>query len=307
MLTADQLRERLKGLIVPMVTPFDPEGRLALSAVHRVIHFLLDGEVDGIIPGDLVGEFHALTLEERRILLRESVQAAKGRMLVIGLTADPSLGNAIELARFAREVGADAIKLALPYPYVPPPSAIFEYFRKIIEEVADMPFLVESSEQVTLPLSLIAELCRWPNFVGLEELGTDLGRLDRLFHEFSSRLIILPSGEAALLFLSLMGAPGLIAAEPNFAPAFMRAFLSACQTRDLDRALDLFGKRRRYRDLFRASLAQNIPMFTPYAKAAMELLGLPVGKPRPPFEILSAEERGRLREVLRKEFGLSVE
>ena len=303
MLTVDQLRERLKGLIVPMVTPFDAEGRLALPAVHRIIHFLLEGGVDGIIPGDLVGEFHALTLEERRFLLKESIHVAKGRMVVIGLTADPSLSNAIELARFAREVGADVIKLALPYPYVPPPSAIFEYFRKIIE-ATDMPFLVESSDQVILPLSLIAELCRWPNFVGLEELGSDLGRLDRLFREFSDRLIILPSGETALLFLSLMGAPGLIAAEINFAPTFVRAFLSACQKRDLDRALDLFGRRRKYRDLFRANLPQNIPMFTPYAKAAMELLGLPVGKPRPPFEHLSAEERGRLREVLKKEFGL---
>src|SRR5205814_1096152 len=83
--------------------------------------------------------------------------------------------------------------------------------------------------------------------------------------------------------------------ECNFAPAFMREFLEACHRRDLDGALELFGRRRRYRDLFRDGLRRGLPMYTPWAKAAMELLGLPVGKPRLPHEPLSPEALHALR------------
>ncbi len=117
----------------------------------------------------------------------------------------------------------------------------------------------------------------------------------------------MPSGDNAFLYLGLMGAPGVIAAESNFAPRMIGAFLAACRARDLDRALQLFGQRRRYRDLFRAGLTAGLPMFVPYTKAAMTLLGLPVGGPRPPQEAVPADQIGPLRDALRREFGLLSE
>jgi 4-hydroxy-tetrahydrodipicolinate synthase len=293
----------LRGLVTPIVTPFDREGALSPSGLSRVLEFLADAGVAAVIPGDLVGEFFALSLDERRRLVEATVSAVRGRMVVIALTADTSLDNAVALARSAQRTGADVIKLALPYPYTPAASAILAYFECVADAV-DLPFLVESSDELPVPLSVITALCDRPQFLGLEELGTDLGRLDRLWREFSTRLVILPSGETALLFLCLMGAPALISAECNFAPAFMQAFLDACQRRDLDRALELFGRRRRYRDLFREGLRQGLPLYTPWAKAAMELLGLRVGKPRLPYESLTAEQTEALRQVLHDEFGL---
>ena len=143
-------------------------------------------------------------------------------------------------------------------------------------------------------------------FVGLEELGSSLSRLDHIYREFSSRLAILPSGENAFLYLGLMGAPGTIAADSNFAPRVIGEFLAACHGRELDRALDIFGRRRGYRDLFREGLSRGLPMFVPYTKAAMELLGLRVGRPRPPQESPHAGDIGPLRDALRREFGLAV-
>lgn len=303
MVSADALRSRLTGVFVPLVTPFDADGELSASGLREICRHVTDGGAAGIIPGDLVGELYALTLEERRLLIRESVAAGCGRLIVISVTADSSLTNAIELARVAREAGADAIKLAQPCSYAPPETAMLDVYRRI-DDAAGMPFLIESSDELTIPLSVISALCERPHFVGLEELGSDVARLDRLYREFGERLAILPSGETAFLFLTLMGARALIASEANFAPAVMGAFLAACQARDLDRALDLFGKRRRYRDLFRARLASGVPAFTPYAKAALGLLGFSVGKPRLPHESLTPEETDRLRQVLREEFGL---
>ncbi len=218
-----ELRRRLSGLVAPIVTPFDDNGAVSLSGLRRVLEFLADAGVAAVIPGDLVGEFFSLTLEERRLLLQESVNVAGGRIVVIALTADASLDNAIALAQFAQRAGADVIKLALPYPYTLPEPVILSYFRKLADAV-ELPFIVESSDELEIPLPVIGVLCEHPRFAGLEELGSDVGRLDQLYREFSERLVILPSGEPALLFLCLLGTPGLIAAECNFAPALCVSF-----------------------------------------------------------------------------------
>src|SRR5216684_1006042 len=112
-----ELRQRLSGLVAPIVTPFDDNGAVSLSGLRHVLEFVADAGVAAVIPGDLVGEFFSLTLEERRLLLQESVNVAGSRIVVIALTADASLDNAIALAQFAQRAGADVIKLALPYPY----------------------------------------------------------------------------------------------------------------------------------------------------------------------------------------------
>lgn len=298
------LRKRMSGLIAPIITPFDKNDVVSRSGLQRVIESLIDAGVAGVIVGDIVGEFFSLTLEERRLLIEESVKVSAGRIVVIALTADASIENAIGLAKFAHEVGADVIKFGLPYPYRPPEPAIFSYYNRIADAV-DLPFLVESSDELEIPLSVVRSLCEHPRFVGLEELGSDFGRLDQLYSEFSERLMLLPSGEPALLYLCLLGTPSLISAECNFAPAFMGEFLDACQKRELDLALKLFGKRRRYRDLLRDGLRRGLPIYTPWAKAAMEALGFSVGTPRLPYEPLTSEEQIALRAALKSEFGLS--
>jgi 4-hydroxy-tetrahydrodipicolinate synthase len=301
MTAADRVRGRLAGCIAPIVTPFDAAGELSLHGLAAVLDFLAAQRVTGIVPGDLVGEYPALSLEERRQLIEGTVKLGRGRFVVVALVSHPSAQTAIALARFAERAGADAVKIALPYTYVPADAMILEYVRRTSGAVG-LPFMVESSDEMQIPLPVIAALCDDPRFVGVEEMGSDLGRLQRLNREFGSRLALLPAGEAALLVLCLLGAPGCIAAENNFAPAFMRDFLDACQRRDLDLALTLFDRRTQYRDLFRAGLARA--SFTPWAKAALELLGLPVGNPRPPHEPLDAVELSNLRTALKEQFGL---
>jgi 4-hydroxy-tetrahydrodipicolinate synthase len=203
------------------------------------------------------------------------------------------------LARFAERAGADAIKVALPYPYVPTDAMTLEYLRRVTG-ASTLPFLVESSDELEVSIPVIAALSADLRFVGMEEMGTGLGRLQHLHREYANRLALLPAGETALLTLCLLGAPGCLAAENNFIPAFMGEFLAACKRRDLDRALALFERRTRYRDLFRASLVRQ--SFTPWTKAAMELLGLPVGKPRPPHATLTDSELGVLRKTLQEQF-----
>ena len=303
MLSPVGARARLGGVIVPTVTPFDAQGRLDLPAFSDVLEFLVAQGANAVIPGDLVGEVFALTLDERRTLLAEAVAVCRDRMLVIALTTAPSVAEAIDLARFSRDAGADVIKLGLPYPWTPSPTGMLDVYR-LIDDALGVPFLIESSDELPIPLEVIEALCERPTFVGLEELGSSASRADRIYRHFADRLAILSSGDNAFLCLGLMGVPGTVTAESNFAPRAIGEFLDAAHARELDRALLLFSARRRYRDLFRDGLARGLPVFVPYTKAAMEVVGLPVGRPRPPLEALGEREMEALRETLRSTFGL---
>jgi 4-hydroxy-tetrahydrodipicolinate synthase len=298
----DALRARLSGCIAPVATPFDAGGNLSLENFRAVLDFLAAQGVTGIVPGDLIGEYPALSLDERRQLIEATVEFGRGRFIVAALVSDASIDTAIGLARFAERAGADAIKVALPYPYVPADTEVLGYVRRVTA-ASRLPFIVESSDELEVSIPVIAALCEDPRFVGMEEMGTSLGRLQRMHREFASRLALLPAGETALLVLCLLGAPGCLAAENNFIPAFMREFLEACHRRDVVRALALFDRRTQYRDLFRAELHRQ--SFTPWTKAAMELLGLPVGKPRAPHPQLTEAELALLRKALVEQFGLA--
>ena len=298
----DAIRARLAGCIAPVATPFDAGGNISLAGFRAVLDFLSAQGVTGIVPGDLIGEYPALSLDERRQLIEATVELGRGRFVVAALVSDASIDTAIGLARFAERAGADAIKLALPYPYIPTNAMVLEYVQRVVAASA-LPFIVESSDELEVGIPVIAALCDDPRFVGMEEMGTGLGRLQRLHREFAGRLAFLPAGETALLVLCLLGAPGCLAAENNFIPAFMREFLDACHRQDMVRALALFDRRTQYRDLFRAELHRQ--SFTPWTQAAMELLGLPVGKPRAPHPQLTAADLALLRKALVEQFGLT--
>ncbi len=302
MTSANGVRARLAGCIVPIVTPFDEAGAFAPDGFAAVLDFLASQGATGVVPGDLVGEYPALSLQERQRLIEGAASLGRKRFVVIALVSHPSTETAVALAQHAERAGADVIKLALPYSYAPADAMILEYLRRV-SGAAALPFMVESSDELPIPLPVIEALCADARFVGVEEMSSDLGRLHRLHREFSGRLALLPAGEAALLVLCLLGAPGCIIAEGNFAPLFVRDFLDACRRRDLDRALALFDRRTRYRDLFRAGLPRA--SFTPWAKAALALRGLPVGLPRPPHEPLNAAELATLRTALRDLFGVT--
>src|SRR3954463_11031893 len=126
MTSPDALRARLSGCIAPIVTPFDASGTLSLQGLATVLDFLAAEGVTGVVPGDLVGEYPALSLEERQSLVEGAVKLGRGRFVVIALVSHASATTAEGLARFAERSGADAIKIALPYPYVPADAMILE-------------------------------------------------------------------------------------------------------------------------------------------------------------------------------------
>jgi 4-hydroxy-tetrahydrodipicolinate synthase len=131
----------LSGVFAPMVTAFDAEGRLEPESNRRIVEHLVAGGVDGILFSGSTGEFFALTLAEKRELVRFAVEAVAGRTSVLVGTGGTVVEEVVELTRFAREAGADAAVVISPYYFELDQEGLYRYFAQVAGSV-DLPIVL---------------------------------------------------------------------------------------------------------------------------------------------------------------------
>lgn len=294
----------LTGPIVPLVTPFTAADDVDEDALREHVEFVLAAGVRGLGAADLVGESWALTEAEHARIVRVTVEAANGRAPVVAKLSGASGRTHRLLAEAAVAAGAAALKLTLPdLPRPPTEQAAFQFLAGPPTELG-VPFLVESNGD--LSFSLLDRLAETPGFLGLEETSRDLARFQDLVRRYSGHFLLIVGSEDVLAFALLLGIDSFMTAGLNFMPAVLQELASAARRGDVAATLELGRGIHAYRALFRDALQAGQPLFVSYAKAALELLGRPVGPPRRPLVALSASERERLRTVLAEDVGLPV-
>ena len=142
---------------IPM-TPFDDHDRIDEDVLRHEIEFCIDCGTRGIVVPVLVSEFQALSEAERRLMVRIPVEVSGGRVPVIANVAAVSTGVAVELARYAREVGVDAVIAMPPYGLLPDFEVTYAYFQAIAE-AAGLPVMIQNAGIVSLSPDQIVRLC----------------------------------------------------------------------------------------------------------------------------------------------------
>ncbi len=142
---------------IPM-TPFDDRDRIDEDVLRHEIEFCIACGTRGIVVPVLVSEFQALSEAERRLMVRIPVEASAGRVPVIANVAAVNTAVAVELARYAREVGADAVIAMPPYGLRPDFEVTFDYF-KAIAAAAGLPVMIQNAGIVSLSPDQIVRLC----------------------------------------------------------------------------------------------------------------------------------------------------
>jgi 4-hydroxy-tetrahydrodipicolinate synthase len=289
--------------MVPLVTPFTSSLAIDWPAFDAHVTRMLAAGIEVLIPADLVGESWALELDEKVRLFERTVRLAAGRAIVLAKISEAALPAASRLAREAIAVGVDVIKISLPSD--PGGHDALDEYVNALGPDSGLPFLLETSGP-DAPPALIDRLAQHPDLVGIEEPGLDLDRFDMLVQRYGAHIPVIAGSEDVLGFTLLLGAAGFMTASPNFAPGFMRSLWSAAASADATGTIDLYRRLRTYRRLFAAELRAGRPLFVTYTKAALDLLGHPVGLPRPPLRRLSEADRPPLAASLREAFGLEA-
>ena len=229
-----------KGSIPALATPFRDEAFDA-EAYRALIDWQIHEGSHGLVPCGTTGESATLSPEEHYRVVEVCVEAAAGRVPVIAGCGSNDTGSAIRNMRAAKERGADAALIVLPYYNRPNQAGLIAHF-EALAEACDLPILVYNvpSRTVTdiLPETL-ARVAALPNVVGIKDAHGDLNRVAEQRRLCGPDFVQLSGNDGTALGFNAMGGTGCISVTANVAPRLCAEFQDCCASGDWRGALAL--------------------------------------------------------------------
>src|SRR5579862_9480786 len=149
-----------RGVVVPMVTPFTPEGRIDEPAVDRIVAHLIKGGVHGIFPLGTTGEAASIHSDDKRRLIATTVKSVAKRAMVYAGIASNSFRESLEAAKAYAEVGVNALVAHMPSYYPLSDEQVETYFRRLADQVS-LPLVlynIPATTHQSIPLDAIDRL-----------------------------------------------------------------------------------------------------------------------------------------------------
>jgi 4-hydroxy-tetrahydrodipicolinate synthase len=304
-------REKVKGLWIAIPTPFTADGRhvdedlLAAS----VEHYIAGLRVDGIFCGGVMGEFWALSIDERKLVHELVVRQAAGRVPVMAQVGHHVFSDMLELCEHAVAHGVDfGIAMNPYYPPSPPPESVRAWY-EALAGASPLPMFLFNTMYAgyTLSPELIAELADLENICGIKN-PQGMEHLLRVQALAGERIVVTDASERHWLelhtehaFQALMSTPALaLYQRPGDLPVFKYTRLA--DAGDVDGARAIGDRLAPARDVFdrwmREPWLERRVIPIAQLKAWLRLLGLPQGPVRPPLVPLTGDEELALRRDL---------
>jgi 4-hydroxy-tetrahydrodipicolinate synthase len=229
-----------KGVFPALVTPFRG-GALDEQAFAALVERQIAAGVHGLVPVGTTGETATLSHDEHRRVVSLTVEIAAGRAPVIAGAGSNSTGEAIALARHAREAGADAALVVTPYYNRPSQEGLFLHYSAIAQAV-DLPIViynVPSRTSVDISNETLARLANLPNIIGVKDATGDMARATLQRRDCGEGWVMLSGDDPSALGYMAHGGHGCISVTANVAPAACAKFYDACLAGDWTAALAL--------------------------------------------------------------------
>ncbi|GIP62392.1 4-hydroxy-tetrahydrodipicolinate synthase [Virgibacillus pantothenticus] len=238
----EEIKQRLRGSVTPLITPFKANYEIDYEKQVELIEYQLDNGTHAISVTGTSGEPSSLTLEERVYVMENAKQAINGRVPFAPGTGSTNHDETMYLTKKAREIGADAAMVIVPYYNKPNQQALYKHFKTIADTV-DIPIIVYNipgRTAVNMEVETLARLREdCPNIIGVKESNKDFEHVNRvLLH--CGRDFLLFSGIELLCYPMLaIGGAGSISATSNVEPKKVAEMHNAWAEGDIKRAQDL--------------------------------------------------------------------
>jgi 4-hydroxy-tetrahydrodipicolinate synthase len=316
-LTPDQMREKIKAVVIVLATPLNRDGGLDLDGLKANTEFLLErgkGKRIVLVPTGSTGEAYALSDQDRLRVIETVVQTAGGRVPVVAGTAKAGTELTIALSQAAERVGADGVQVVLPYYHVPSHEGLYRHFARIGDalKIGVMIYNNPLVSKLWMPPALVARCAEHPNIVADKESTADVCEYKAVRDAVDPAKMTILCGPGDLLFSfeAALGCPGFVSWTANFAPELSIGLLEAADACDFRRIREIIAKtgrlyefvglcaKRRGRDPWVQTGYTAGHIYVGILKAAMELVGLAGGPVLGPGDDLTAEERTELKTLL---------
>jgi len=299
-------RSQLKGVVVPLVTPLHEDGvTVNTAALQQLVDRLIRQGAHGIFVGGTTGEIWALDEVQWERMVVAGVEACANRVPFYAGVSHPSTAGAVARVRRAAKLGVDVVVSLAPY-YTPPSQIdIIRHFTALAQ-VGDLPVLIYQfpgivKTSITLPTyEALADI---PNIVGVKDSQADVTEFRHMIERLRAdgRDFRLFLGTDALTDVAvLLGAQGTVPSIGNIAMPHLAEAFAAAQASDWPRSAAAQLKINRLKAVYRVAATESWgDGFIVGLKAALEILGVPVGPPAAPLRACNADERQQIAALLR--------
>lgn len=234
----------LSGSITALITPFR-DGEVDAEAFTRFVDWQITQGSHGLVPVGTTGESPTLSHKEHKQVIELCVKAANKRVPVIAGAGSNATAEAIELARFAEEAGADGILSVAPYYNKPSQEGLFRHFRAIAQATSLPVVLYNIPPRSVIDISIdtiarLRDAC--PNVIGVKDATSDIGRVSVQRAKLGEDFIQLSGEDLTALGFNAHGGRGCISVTSNVAPALCSQFQNATLSGDFKTALGIQDK-----------------------------------------------------------------
>lgn len=285
--------DKFKGIITALATPFDGEGNINEDALEKLIEFNINSGVAGFFVCGSSAEVFYLTSEERRKIMQLTAKFARKRVVLIAHVCGISTAETVELAKYAEELGYDAVSSVVPFYHKLKFCEIKKYFTDVAECV-NIPLFIYNIPLLTNLHFTTNELCdilENDKIIGIKHTSDDYFQLRQLKTQFPEKIIYNGFDETFLCGL-VMGADGAIGSNFNFmADKFVKIYNLFKENRIQEAMLEQENATKIISVIYKYGLSQSI-------KAILKSKGIDCGYCRAPLGKLAEEDEVKLLDEL---------
>ena len=288
-----------EGTYVAMVTPFDNKGNIDEEGLRSNINYLIDKGVNGLVGAGTTGESATITHDEHKQIIEVLVDEVDGRVETIAGTGSNSTSEALNLTKFAQDIGVDAALVITPYYNKPQQHALVNHYQAV--GTCDLPIIaynVPSRTGVNMDVETIVEIAKIDNIDAVKEASGSVDKVSDIYNALLAEGLeddfnILSGEDSLTLPIMAVGGTGVISASANIDAKRMVLMVDSILNDDYDRAFELHNDML---ELIRALFIESNPV---PVKTSMNLMGLPAGDLREPLAPMKEENLEVLKKALK--------
>lgn len=281
------------GSGVAIITPFNDQG-INFDKFGELIEYQIKGKTDAIVVCGTTGEASTMSTDEHKATIKYAVEKVNGRVPVIAGTGSNNTAHAVEMSKYAFDAGADGLLIVTPYYNKTTPQGLIQHFWEIAKKV-DIPIIVYNIQGRTgmnISPETMKDLSKINNIVGVKEASGNISQVAEIAELCGEDFIIYSGDDNQVVPMLALGAKGVISVIANIAPEDTHKMVVKFLEGDVE------GSRKiqlKMLNLIRALFIEVNPI---PVKAAANMMGFDVGKPRLPLLEMSDKNKEVLRKAL---------
>ncbi len=287
--------EKFKGIFPAFYACYDDQGEISEDRTRDLCNYLYEKGVKGLYVGGSSGECIYQTIEERKAVFKYVAETVKGKLTLIAHVGAPSTRDSIILAKYAEELGYDALSAIPPIYFKLPDHSVYKYWTDIIEST-ELPFIIYNIPQTTgynLPINLFNKLKENKKVIGVKNSSMPVMDIERFKAAGGEDFIVFNGADEQYASGRIAGADsgigGTYAAMPEL---FLKAeeFVSSG---NFEQATKI---QHDINDIIIALCSLNGHMYS-VIKETLKLRGVNIGSVRGPLEPVTGEDLNKVEEI----------